>query len=254
MGVALCAVALLLAGCGGGSTQRLTIFAASSLTDVFQEVAEAFEDAHPDVEVRLNLAASSTLRAQLQRGARADLFASADLLQMEAAQRAGAIDGEPVVFTTNRLAIIVPVGPGVVASLSDLAGDGVTLALAAPHTPIGAYTETAFQRLAADAAFGPAFVARVRANAVTEALNARQAVATVELGEIDAALAYLTDAAAGTGLRAIPLPDEFNVLAVYPIGVVSGGKSPGLARQFVELLRSEEGVAILQLHEFGRPS
>ena len=252
---AICGVVLLLAGCaGGGSADRLTVFAASSLTDVFRDVTRVFEESHPNAKVTIVYAASSTLRAQLEHGARADLFASADQRQMEFAQEAGVIDGEPVTFAINRLAIIVPVAAAAVASLSDLSRDGVKLAVASAHTPIGVYTEAVLLRIAADPEFGPAFVAKIRSNVVIEALNVRQTVAIVEIGEVDAALAYRTDVAAGESLRAIPLPERVNVDATYPIAAVMESEARALARQFIELLLSEQGRAILERHGFGSPS
>ena len=230
------------------------MFAASSLTDVFRDVTRVFEERYPNAKVTIVYAASSTLRAQLEHGARADLFASADQRQMEFAQDAGVIDGEPVTFAINRLAIIVPVAAAAVASLSDLSRDGVKLAVASAHTPIGVYTEALLRRIAADPEFGPTFVAKIRSNVVIEALNVRQTVAIVEIGEVDAALAYRTDVAAGESLRAIPLPDRVNVDATYPIAVVMESEARALARQFIELLLSEQGRAILERNGFGRPS
>ncbi len=230
------------------------MFAASSLTDVFRDVTRVFEESHPNAKVTIVYAASSTLRAQLEHGARADLFASADQRQMEFAQEAGVIDGEPVTFAINRLAIIVPVAAAAVASLSDLSRDGVKLAVASAHTPIGVYTEAVLLRIAADPEFGPAFVAKIRSNVVIEALNVRQTVAIVEIGEVDAALAYRTDVAAGESLRAIPLPERVNVDATYPIAAVMESEARALARQFIELLLSEQGRAILERHGFGSPS
>ncbi len=173
---------------------------------------------------------------------------------MEFAQEAGVIDGEPVTFAINRLAIIVPDAAAAVASLSDLSRDGVKLAVASAHTPIGVYTEALLRRIAADPEFGPTFVAKIRSNVVIEALNVRQTVAIVEIGEVDAALAYRTDVAAGESLRAIPLPDRVNVDATYPIAVVMESEARALARQFIELLLSEQGRAILERNGFGRPS
>jgi len=249
------ALSVVAGACGGGgATERLTVFAASSLTEAFQDAARLFEDEHPGLRVTLNFASSTALRTQLEHGARAGLFASADERQMDLARRAGVIDGEAAVFATNRLAMVVRARAGKIAGLEDLARPGVRLALTAAQTPIGGYTALAFERMAADPAFGPAFVARVRANAVTQALDARQAVSAVELGEADAALVYVTDARAGPALQAIPLPGQFNVVATYPIAVVRGAQSGERAREFIAFLRSERGQGVLERFGFGRPS
>ena len=259
MRLAIVAIALLLllAACGGSSGERekVTVFAASSLTDVFKDVAEAFREARPGAGVTLNFAATSTLRAQLEEGARASLFASADQIQMELARRAGVLDGEPVLFATNRLAIVAPTAQQKVTALQDLAQPRLRLILGTPQSPIGAYTEEALRRIAADELYGPEFVQRVRSNVVSYGLNARQATAVVQLGEADAAIAYVTDAGmpGGSGLRAIPLPSEFAETALYPIAVVRDSRAKELAQAFIDFLRSEEGLRILERHGFGGP-
>ncbi len=248
---------LLLSACGGSGVgeQRLTVFAASSLTDVFTDLAEAFEESQGDARIILNFAATSTLRVQLEQGARADVFASADEVQMRLAQESGLLDGGPVLFAANRLAILVPVESEKIATLQDLGEPGLKLVLGAPQTPIGTYTEGILERIAADSDYGPEFVQRVRDNVVSFGLNARQAVAAVQLGEADAAIAYVTDARAGKaiGLRAVPLPSELAGIALYPVAVIDGSSAPALAQRFLDFLRSEKGVEVLEKHGFGRP-
>ena len=247
-------MALVLTACGGSSGQTLTIFAGSSLTDAFNEAIEAFEARNPETNVVVNFAASSALRVQLDQGAHADLFASADERNMTLAQETGVIEGEPVAFAVNRLAIIVPSDSSRVATVQDLASPRLRLIIAAPQVPLGAYTDEALTQLAADPSYGPAFVDKVRGNVVSEALNARHATAIVQLGEVDAAIAYVTDAAnPGLGLHAIPFPESVVVRPVYPIAVVKGSPEANLARAFIAFLRSEEGLATLARHGFGAP-
>ena len=254
LGVAL---VLLVTGCGGsaGREQRIVIFAATSLTDVFEEAARLFEAERPGARVTLNFAATSTLRAQLEQGARADLFASADERNMELARRAGVIDGAPTIFATNRLAIVTRKEDARVAALEELARPGLKLVVVAPQVPAGAYTEVALERMAEDPRFGQEFVRRLRANVVSQALNVRHAVATVQLGEVDAAIAYVTDAQgpAAEALRVIPFPEELSGRALYPIGTVRGSRSRELAEGFIEFLQSAEGLGVLKQFGFGRP-
>ena len=243
------AVGLVVGACGGSGGDTLTIFAASSLTDALGEAAEAFEAEHAGVDVAINFAATSTLLVQLEQGAGADLFASADMRHIELARESGVVADEGVVFARNRLAIIVPDEGGKVDGLDDLAAPGLRLIIGAAQVPFGIYTRAAFDRIAADAAYGPAFVERVRDNVVSEGLNARHAVSTVQLGEADAAIAYSSDAAGrDPGLRAIPLPQAFQEEVLYPIGVVAGSDDAELAEAFVAFLRGDAGVAILMRH------
>jgi len=247
-------MALVLTACGGSGGQALTVFAGSSLTDAFKEAIETFEERNPGTNVVVNFAASSALRVQLEHGAYADLFASADERNMTLAQETGVVEGEPVTFAINRLAIVIPIDSSSVTTVRDLASPDLRLIIAAPQVPLGAYTGEALAQLAADPSYGPAFVDKVRGNIVSEALNARHATAIVQLGEADATIAYVTEAAnPGLGLHAIPLPESVTVRAVYPIVVVQGSRETNLARAFIAFLRSEEGRATLARHGFGAP-
>ncbi len=255
-GLLTAASTLLLAACGGSGDrdERLTIFAASSLTDVFREAVREFEEVSEGTRVTLNLAATSALRLQLEQGASADLFASADERNMELAEQAGLVDGEPVVFATNRLAIVVPV-EGAVKTIEDLAEPGIHIVVGARQTPIGTYTAAAIDRMGRDPALGPEFAARLQDNVVSEALNVRAAVATVQLGEADAAIGYVTDAVGPNqeNVRAIPLDDAHAGVAIYPIALVASSDAPDAAREFIAFLRSDAGLRILRSFGFGGP-
>ena len=259
--------ALLLAACGGGEASTpapgaspivkrdLLIFAASSLTDAFTEAAKAFETQHPGVTVSLNFAATSTLRLQVEQGARADVIASADQRNLDLLAQAGLTDGASIPFTSNRLAIIVPRKNAKVAALADLGKPGLRLVLVTPQAPIGAYVGQVLDLVARDAAYGPAFVQRRRQSVVTEALNVRQAVATVQLGEADATLVYSTDAVGTVAqdVAAIFLPDAFHVPVSYPMAVVKGAPQHELAREFVRFIAAPEGQRILKAWGFLAP-
>ena len=256
---------LSLAACGGSpvtsyptvatTPRNLTVFAASSLTAAFTEVASAFETATPRVKVTFSFQATSTLRTQLEQGATADVLASADQPQMDLARKAGLLQGEPLVFATNRLAVVTRADSTKVAGLRDLAKDGVKVILVAPQTPIGTYTADVLRKLEGDPAYGPDFVKRLRSNVVSEALNVSQAAATVQLGEADAAIIYVTDARAtgGAPLAAVPIPEQYADKALYPIAVLKSASAADLAQRFINFLRSNDGASIMGRHGFGRP-
>ena len=253
---AACVAVIAVTACGGAGGERaVTVFAAASLTEAFNEMAHEFEQRNKGVEVRLAYQASSTLRIQLEQGADADVYASADEFNMDLAAAAGVISGDPVVFARNRLAVIVPRDSAQVRNLGDLAKPGLRVVAGDDATPFGRYTLTALDRLAADPDFGPAYRDAVVGNIVSKEANVRRAVAKVEIGEADAALAYVTDAGgAGRGdLTAIPVPERYPGAIRYPIGVVRGPASPGLAADFIAFVLSEEGRAILQRHGFLPP-
>jgi molybdate transport system substrate-binding protein len=226
----------------------LTVFAAASLKDACEEAATAFQAANADreVEFTFNFAASSTLARQLVEGAPADVFASADEQQMATVVRAEGIAGVPALFARNRLVIITPAdNPAKIASLQGLARSGVALVTALPSVPVRRYTEATLAK--AGTAYGVDFVAAVKANIASEEENVRAVSLKVSLGEADAGIVYQSDVtpAIADKLMVIAIPDEFNVIATYPIGVIKGSAHLDLAEAFVAFVQSEAGQAIL---------
>ena len=174
---------------------EVVVFAASSLMDVFQDMATGFQQTNPGARVTFNFGASSQLATQLAQGARVDVFASADQVQMDNARNADAISGQSRVFARNRLVLITPAdNPQHIANLKDLARDGLKLVTAQPSVPIGQYTAQMLDKAAADPTYGADFRSRVEANTVSREDNVRQVVSKVQLGEADAAVVYSTDA------------------------------------------------------------
>jgi len=242
--VALTGVGLIQAQ----SATTLTVFAAASLTDAFEDLATDFEAANPGVEVLFNFAGSSDLAAQLAEGAPADVFASANNRQMQAAKDAGRIAGASVTFVKNRLVLVVPSdNPANITGLRDLANDGVLLVVAAPDVPVRDYTNTMLDRLAADASYGEAYREAFLANVVSEEQNVRQVSAKVALGEADAGIVYLSDVTPdiSDAVLALPIPDSLNTIASYPIAVTDDSAAPELAQAFVDYVISDEGQATL---------
>jgi molybdate transport system substrate-binding protein len=242
------AVLLALLAGAPAAAETVRVFAASSLTDAFREAAADFEAAHPGVRVELQLGGSQVLRVQVEQGAPADVFASADREHARALWTAGLV-GEPRVFARNRLVVAVPRGPGKVRSLGDLARPGVRLVLAAPSVPAGRYATEALRRLDAWGGLGEGFAAGVRRNVVSEETNVRAVLAKVRLGEADAGFVYATDVrGAGEGTEALALPVD--VAVEYEIAVVRASREPGAAAAFVARVLGERGQAILRRHGF----
>lgn len=239
---------LSLSGIQAQDGGELTVFAAASLTDTFEAIADAFEQAHPDVTILFNFGGSSTLAAQIDQGAPADVFASANDTQMQVVIDGGRITETPVTFAKNRLVLIVPAtNPLNIQSLLDLANPGISLILAAPEVPVRAYTDAMLERTAMDAAYGEAFRTAVLANLVSEEPNVRQVSAKVALGEADAGIVYASDVTPDIvdGVLTVSIPDDFNTIATYPIALIDDADQPELARAFVDFVMSEEGQAIL---------
>jgi molybdate transport system substrate-binding protein len=231
----------------------LTIFTAASLTDAFKEMAANLERANPGLKIQFNFAGSPLLRTQLAQGAQADVFASADEPNMHGAEQDGMIASVPQIFARNLLVVVVPVkNPGGINGLQDLAKPKVKLVLANREVPVGNYSRLALARMSQDPAFGTDFVNRVLANLVSEETNVKQVVAKVQLGEADAGIVYSTDVtpAIRAAVEVIDIAPEFNVVARYPIAMVTGSRHQAGARAFIDYVLSPAGQAILGRYGF----
>jgi molybdate transport system substrate-binding protein len=229
---------------GGG---ELTVFAAASLSDAFEAIGQELESGHPDLLITYNFGGSQALVTQLQEGAEADVFASANVAQMAAATGAELITGDAVPFVHNRLAIVTPANnPAGIESPADLGTDGILLVLAQPEVPAGRYARESVCRMGTDVEiYGAGFTDRVAANVVSEEEDVWDVLAKVALGEADAGIVYVSDAAmAGDQVQVVDIPDEVNVVATYPIAALAGGDEV-LATAFIAYLLSEEGQANL---------
>ncbi len=226
--------------------QTLTVFAAASLTDAFTEIGKNFEAAHPGVTVVFNFGGSQNLRTQLEQGAVADVFASANQKEMGGAVTAGlVVSGTAQVFLANQLVVILPKdNPGRVEMLEDLARPGLKLVLAAEDVPVGSYSRQVLDKL--EAQHGAGFKSQVLANVASNEDNVKQVVTKVQLGEADAGIVYGSDAVAAPELKTIVIPNEFNVTAQYPLAVLVHAPHPDLARAWVNEVLSPEGQAVLQ--------
>jgi molybdate transport system substrate-binding protein len=234
--------------------RAVTIFAAASLTEAFTAIGRTFERQHPGIAVRFNFAGSQLLATQLELGARADVFASADQRWMKYAEAKKLLAAAPVSFARNRLVLILPrSNPGRIERLEDLARPGIKLVLAGPQVPVGGYSREVLRRLSGAKGFPPGYDRLVLSNLVSEEENVRAVAAKVELGEADAGIVYRTDLTESVRpqLRIFDIPDRFNPMADYPIAMVAGGDP--LAAEFVALVLSAEGRVLLAARGFLPP-
>ena len=234
----------------------LTVFAAASLSDAFTEIAREFERAHLGVTVRLNFAGSQQLATQIEQGANADVFASADERWMGYARERGLLSGETQIFARNRLVAIIPkTNPARIRQLQDLAKSGVKLVLGADAVPIGRYSRTVLRNLARDPAFDSDFAARAMKNIVSEEENVKAIVGKVQLGEADAGIVYRSDVTPRVAryIRVFEIPESASVIASYPIAATRGARD-ATAGAFVALVLSAEGQKILGRHRLMPPA
>lgn len=238
---------LPLAACSGdgdsGGRTTLTVFAAASLTTVFEELEKTFEADHPDVDVRLSFGGSSDLVAQITEGAEADVLASADTKNMDKLVDAGLAAGDPVEFATNTLTIAVPPGnPAGVKGLADLADEDLDVVVCAPEVPCG------------NAALEVATAAGVTLAPDSEEQSVTDVLGKIESGEGDAGLVYVTDVtAAGDEVEGVAFPEAAGVVNHYPITVVEDAAHADLAREWIDLLLGD-GQAVLTAAGFGPPA
>lgn len=249
-------LAWLLTACGGSapvtqvpSTPRtLTVYAAASLTGAFGDIGKAVEAANPGVTVKFSFAGSQILRTQIEQGAPADVFASADYTNMDPLVSENLVAaGVLKDFVTNLLIVILPPqNPANVQSLQDLAKPGLKLILADPSVPVGKYARQALTNMSNDPTFGTDFSTKVLANVVSNETDVKQVVSKVDLGEGDAGIVYVTDASAAPDLKTISIPSNYNVIAHYPIAALAKAPNADLAAAFVAYVLSSDGQAALK--------
>ncbi|MEU8319394.1 molybdate ABC transporter substrate-binding protein [Nonomuraea sp. NPDC048881] len=239
-----------LAGCGSGAPAtsassapassagrgagEVTVFAAASLTGTFTELGKSFENAHPGTTVRFNFGSSATLAQQIVQGAPADVFAAASPATMKTVTDAS-LAGAPATFVRNKLQIAVPAAnPAKVDELKDLADPAVKVALCAEQVPCGA---------AAVKALG---AAGLKVTPVTLEQDVKATLTKVQLGEVDAALVYRTDVIASGGkVTGIDFPEAAQAINDYPIAALTRAPAGDLAKQFVDLVLSQQGKDVL---------
>jgi len=212
---------------GSSAPPTIDVFAAASLTDAFKVLGGSFHGA----SVRLNFAGTPTLVTQIEQGAQADVFASADTTNMDRLKADGFTAGEPKVFAHNRLEIVVaPGNPKGVSSLGDLAKPGLVYISAGPTVPAGKYAAQALAK------------AGVTVHPRSLETDVRSVVSKIELGEADAGIVYVTDVkAAGAKVAGVPIPDADNVVATYPVVEVKGARNAAAAGDFIAYVLSTEG-------------
>ena len=236
------------------SNMTLAIFTAGSLVSPFSEIGEQYESLNPGVELTFNFAGSQQLAHQLAQGAPGDIFASADIRQMEAIVKTGRIKSQsPQIFSHNHLVVIFPTeNPGGIQMLQDLSKQGLKLVLAAEAVPVGNYSQQFLTKASQDPAFTESFKKDVLGNVVSYESNVNAVLNKVLLGEADAGIVYTSDINDRNInlLSILPIPEELNVLADYLIAPLMDIRDPELAQDFIAFVLSPTGQEILSNHGF----
>jgi molybdate transport system substrate-binding protein len=243
--VAFVAVAVL-AGCGDGGETTLRVSAAASLKNAFEDYGASFADA----DVSFSFAGSDELAAQIRKGARPDVFASANTKLPRQLSDEGLTVGPGVVpFAVNRLVVAVPKDVERVRSLEDLDDDGVRLAAGSPSVPVGAYAREIVARL------GPRRADAIERNIRSNEPDVSGVVGKVSQGAVDAGFVYATDVRASGGrLQAIELPERIQTNVLLAAVIVKGTDHPDAALAFIQGLLTGTGRRALQEAGFGSPA
>ena len=233
--------------------KELTVFTAASLTGAFTEIGGVFEN-ETDMTVAFNFDGSQALRTQIENGAYADVYASANKKQMNAVKDAGLINNSSmIIFTKNKISLIIPKeNPAKINNLSDLARPGIKIVMGTEDVPVGDYALQIISKLGNDSAYGPDYKAKVLENIISQETNVNYVVTKVALGEADVGFAYVSDITEDMASKVdkIDIPDEFNVVGEYPIAVMKESKYPAESQEFVNFVVSDEGKAILEKYGF----
>ncbi|HYI22239.1 MAG TPA: molybdate ABC transporter substrate-binding protein [Candidatus Limnocylindrales bacterium] len=245
---------LLVVACGPPALEgsRLTVFAASSLTGVMGDLTDSFGE-RPWADLTVSTGSSAALRTQIEQGAPADVFLSADVTNPHALVDAGLTEGGISEFASNSLVIVVPEGnPAAIISPADLARDGIKIIAAGDDVPITRYAAEVVNGLSEVPGYPPNFAAAYEANVVSREESVAAVTSKIALGEGDAAIAYASDAR-GSALTTIELPSDVNVVAEYGGVVLASSGNRAAARDFLAWLVSVNGQVVLETNGFGRP-
>ena len=247
----LTVAALALAACGGGdddsgggsasgSSNEIKVFAAASLTAAFTKLGEQYSSANGGTKVAFNFAGSQALATQIQQAAPADVFASADIPNLDKVKD---LVGTPQNFASNLLAIVIEKGnPKNVKTLDDLANPDLKVVLAAEEVPAGRYAKQILDK------------AGVGVSPVSQEDNVKAVVTKVSLGEADAGIVYVTDVTAGGDkVVGVDIPEDQNLMATYPIATVKASKAQDKAQAFMDLVLSADGQQVLKEYGFLPP-
>ncbi len=233
--------------------EELVVFTAASLTGAFSEIADMYED-ETGIKVVSNFDGSQALRTQIEHGAYADVFASANNKQMNALKDLGLMNNSSVsIFTRNKLSLIIPKdNPAEISNLRDIVKPGVKIVIGTKDVPVGDYALQIIDKLGNDSAYGPEYKEKVLANIISQETNVNYVVTKIALGEADVGFAYVSDVTQELSSRVsqIEIPDEYNIIAEYPIGITTESRYAAEALDFINLVKSEEGRAVLERYGF----
>ena len=233
---------------------ELTIYGAASLKGALEAAKAAYQTTNPGTTVTLSTGSSAALETQIEQGAPADVFLSADTTNPKKLVDAGLADGAAVRFAGNELTVIVPTAnPAGITSPKDLARSGVKVIAAGDAVPITKYATQLVDNLAKEAGYPADFAAKYTTNIASKEEDVKSVVAKIEIGEGDAGIVYVTDAKGSTKVATVDVPPSANVPATYAGVVVKASKNAAAAKAFLDWFAGPDGQAILRPFGFLLP-
>lgn len=234
---------------------EITVLAAASLTEAFTEIAESFEAEHQGMTVTLSFAGSQECVAQIEGGVAADIFASANTSYMDTVVEEGYADPtDPVVFASNKLIAVCNKSLDPAPAFESLADGELMLVIADKTVPVGKYTLTMLDNVTAAGAL-PDYAEKFMDAVVSKETNVKLVLSKVELGEADCGIVYTSDAVSADpeAVYTVEVPDEYNVVATYPIAMLKDSPQPEAAQLFLDYILSDKGSEILLKYGLSKP-
>jgi len=250
---------LVISGCklnkNPQSKTTIRIMAAASLTEVFNELKMEFKKRNPALEIEVNYAGSQALAKQIELGAEADIYASANVVYMKRLEEKNLVI-KPTVFARNKLIIGIFHGMDRIQSLADLLQEDVRLVIADQSVPVGRYTIKMLSRLGDSKKLTDNFKEKFLDSVVSKELDVKSVVRKIELGVVDAGVIYQTDVTEQNAdkIKTIKIDDQYNVIAMYPIAILKEAEHKKMSRKFLQFLYSQKGGEILEKYGFMRES
>ena len=233
-----------------GDQTQITVFAAASLKGVISEMGKQFEAENKNIKVNFNFAGSQTLKTQILEGADVDMFISANNKQFTPVVKAGMIT-EKKILLNNKLAIAVPkANKKQITDLTDMAGKGVVLVIGNKYVPFGQYTRDIINKYQNDSHSG--YVYEFMSNVKSEVDAVDKIKPLLILDEADASLVYKSDISKSykEDITLIEIPDEYNVIAEYPYGIIDATKNKVAVRAWEAYMTGPAGTALLTAYGF----
>lgn len=235
------------AGTSHGTNQTTMVaFIAANATDPVNAIITQYENAHPSLAIKASYAGTQVIQTQLEQGAPADLFLSADLSHIEALKKEGLVKQFYKVSNNHEVIIVPKNNPDHITSLQDLATKNTKIIIGVDNVPIGQYTRQIFKNAESD--YGPNFENKVMGHVVSTETNVKQILEKISMGQGNAGVVYLTDVTAAyrNKVTIINIPKKYNLISTNYIAVPTKAPYPGQGQALLKYMLSSSGQSVFR--------